>query len=180
MALVLEHPLLGQLKTLLGGIRAQSRGLRADRLVLLLPGRAHPGVDRRTGHRSLLPAPGALASGFAAAEPTSRRPRPSPPPHGGRKPPPPPPADRSPARPALRSIPLQELGQGLGHHRGDRPIALMSTGADLSCQRFRQLDGEATRTGLPPAGDDELPNSNNTATSRCRLLFCRAHGKGSL
>jgi hypothetical protein len=38
----------------------------------------------------------------------------------------------------------------------------------------------ATRTGLPPAGDDELPNSKNTATSRCHLLFCWAHEKTSL
>src|SRR5690606_12813745 len=90
---------------------------------------------RHTGcHRSLLPAPGGPASGPAVAEPTPRRPRPGPPPHGGRRPPPPPPADRSPARPALRGIPLQELGQGLGHHCGDRPLALVGTGADLSCQ----------------------------------------------
>ncbi|MFE3143921.1 transposase [Streptomyces scopuliridis] len=38
----------------------------------------------------------------------------------------------------------------------------------------------ATRTGLPPAGDDELPNSKNTATSRCHLLFRWAHERGSL
>ena len=40
----------------------------------------------------------------------------------------------------------------------------------------------ATRTGLPPAGDDELTNTkiHHGTTSRCHLLFCWAHGKGSL
>ena len=40
----------------------------------------------------------------------------------------------------------------------------------------------ATRTGLPPAGDDELTNTRKTPwpKSRCHLLFCWAHEKGSL
>ena len=50
MALVVEHPLRRDFKPVLRGVRAQRRGLRADRLVLLLPGRGHPGVDRRAGH----------------------------------------------------------------------------------------------------------------------------------
>src|SRR5260370_6943053 len=40
----------------------------------------------------------------------------------------------------------------------------------------------ATRTGLPPAGDDELTNTKNHhgTTSRCHLPFCWAHEKTSL
>ena len=40
----------------------------------------------------------------------------------------------------------------------------------------------ATRTGLPPAGDHELTNTkkHHGTTSRCHLLFCWAHEKGSL
>ena len=40
----------------------------------------------------------------------------------------------------------------------------------------------ATRTGLPPAGDDELTNTkkHHGATSRCHLPFCWAHEKGSM
>jgi hypothetical protein len=37
----------------------------------------------------------------------------------------------------------------------------------------------ATRTGLSPAGDDELTKHDGT-TSRCHLLFCPAYGNGSL
>src|SRR5436305_11011592 len=40
----------------------------------------------------------------------------------------------------------------------------------------------ATRTGLPPAGDDELTNTkkHHGTTSRCHLPFCWAHEKRSL
>src|SRR5205823_9722196 len=40
----------------------------------------------------------------------------------------------------------------------------------------------ATRTGLPPAGDDELTNTkkHHGITSRCHLLLCWAHEKTSL
>src|SRR5437764_14977885 len=40
----------------------------------------------------------------------------------------------------------------------------------------------ATRTGLPPAGDDELTNTkkHHGTTSRCHLPFCSAHEKTSL
>ena len=40
----------------------------------------------------------------------------------------------------------------------------------------------ATRTGLPPAGDDELTNTkkHHGITSRCHLLFCWAHEKTSM
>src|SRR5258708_37780552 len=40
----------------------------------------------------------------------------------------------------------------------------------------------ATRTGLPPAGDDELTNTkkHHGLTSRCHLLLCWAHEKRSL
>src|SRR5436190_5920242 len=39
----------------------------------------------------------------------------------------------------------------------------------------------ATRTGLPPAGDDELTNTkkHHGTTSRCHLPFCWAHEKTS-
>ena len=47
VALVLEHPLLRQVSPQLPGVGAQRRRLRADRLVLLLPGAGDPGVDRR-------------------------------------------------------------------------------------------------------------------------------------
>src|SRR5712691_11994562 len=73
MPLVLEHPLLGDLKPALGSVLAQRRGLRADRLVLLLPGAGHPGVDRRAGHEAAF-LPGRPGSGPAAAVRESRRP----------------------------------------------------------------------------------------------------------
>src|SRR6516165_9873932 len=40
----------------------------------------------------------------------------------------------------------------------------------------------ATRTGLSPAGDDELTNTkkHHGVTSRCHLLFCWAHEKRSV
>ena len=40
----------------------------------------------------------------------------------------------------------------------------------------------ATRTGLPPAGDDELTNTkkHHGTTSRCHLPFCWAHEKTSV
>src|ERR1700747_2697779 len=40
----------------------------------------------------------------------------------------------------------------------------------------------ATRTGLSPAGDDELTNmkKHHGTTSRCHLLFCWAHERGRL
>src|SRR5215468_5442522 len=40
----------------------------------------------------------------------------------------------------------------------------------------------ATRTGLPPAGDDELTNTkiNHGAMSRCHLRSCWAHEKPGL
>jgi hypothetical protein len=40
----------------------------------------------------------------------------------------------------------------------------------------------ATRTGLPPAGDDELTNTkkHHGTTSRCHLLLCWAHEKTSM
>ncbi len=40
----------------------------------------------------------------------------------------------------------------------------------------------ATRTGLPPAGDDELTKTkiHHGITSRCHLPFCWAHGKRSM
>src|SRR6266478_8980638 len=40
----------------------------------------------------------------------------------------------------------------------------------------------ATRTGLPPAGDDELTNSkiHHGLTSRCHLPLCWAHEKTGL
>src|SRR5512135_2136353 len=40
----------------------------------------------------------------------------------------------------------------------------------------------ATRTGLPPAGDDELTNTkkHHGTTSRCHLLLYWAHEKRSL
>ena len=40
----------------------------------------------------------------------------------------------------------------------------------------------ATRTGLPPAGDDELTNAkkHHGTTSRCHLLFCWAHRINSM
>jgi hypothetical protein len=40
----------------------------------------------------------------------------------------------------------------------------------------------ATRTGLPPAGDDELTNTkkHHGTTSRCHLPFCWAHEKTGL
>src|SRR6266536_5477727 len=40
----------------------------------------------------------------------------------------------------------------------------------------------ATRTGLPPAGDDELTNTkiHHGTTSRCHLPFCWAHEKPGL
>ena len=40
----------------------------------------------------------------------------------------------------------------------------------------------ATRTGLPPAGDDELTNTkkHHGITSRCHLPFCWAHEKTSV
>jgi hypothetical protein len=40
----------------------------------------------------------------------------------------------------------------------------------------------ATRTGLPPAGDDELTNTkkHHGLTSRCHLLLCWAHEKTGL
>jgi hypothetical protein len=41
--LVFEHPIVGDVKTLLLGVRAQRRRLRADRLVFLLPGPKRPG-----------------------------------------------------------------------------------------------------------------------------------------
>ena len=40
----------------------------------------------------------------------------------------------------------------------------------------------ATRTGLPPAGDDELTNTkiHHGITSRCHLLLCWAHERSGL
>jgi len=51
VALVLEHPLGRNIKSLLLGVGQQRRGLASDRLLLGLAGGGHPGVDGRGRHR---------------------------------------------------------------------------------------------------------------------------------
>jgi hypothetical protein len=84
MAVVAEHPLLGNIKPQLLGVGAQRRGSRADRLLLLLPGRRHSGVDRRVAHLG-----DSLPRRLRRCVPAVREPgwgrRPTiPPPHDGR------------------------------------------------------------------------------------------------
>ena len=128
---VAEHPLLGHIKPQLLGVRAQRRGLRADRLLLLLPGRGHPGVDRCvlliSGTRFL----GAtLRAGAVWGPGCGRRPT-VPRPHGGRRRTRSRPPGRSPSR-MVSAGPRQELLQRLGDHRGQRPPA-----TPLACARTR-------------------------------------------
>src|SRR5215207_9371187 len=141
VSLVLEHPLRRNLKPVLRGMLAQRRGLRADRLVLLLPGRRHPGVDRRADHgvvflpgRPALCEPGALAPRWC-------KPPTDPWPHDGRTRTPPRLAGRSPAW-MVSAPPREELLQRLRHHRGDRDSGLAGMLAHPRHQGHRQLDGE--------------------------------------
>src|SRR6478672_10414218 len=95
MALVFEDPFFRDVKPVLRGVLAQRRGLRPDRLVLLLPGAGDPGVDRRAGHGAAVLPGQAPRCGPAAVAPIWRRPPTIPRPRGGRR--------RIPSRPAGRS-----------------------------------------------------------------------------
>lgn len=58
VALVLEHPRFGQVSPELPGVLAQRRGLRRDRLVLLLPGARYPMAEcHLREHRDDFPDP---------------------------------------------------------------------------------------------------------------------------
>ena len=134
MALVLEHPLFRDVKPGLRGVLAQRRGLRPDRLVLLLPGAGDPGVDRRAGHGAAV-LPGRPARcGPAAAAPIWRRPPTIPWPRGGRRRTPSRPPGRSPAGmvsaaprretpPALAPPRRRSCAPRRGHAPGPRPPA---------------------------------------------------------
>ena len=119
MALVFEDPLLRDVKPGLRGVLAQRRGLRPDRLVLLLPGAGDPGVDRRARHGAAVLPGQAARCGPAAAAPIWRRPPTIPWPRDGRRRTPSRPPGRSPAG-IVSAAPRQELGQRLRHHGGDR------------------------------------------------------------
>ncbi len=154
----------GDVKPQLLGVCAQRRGLRRDRLVLLLPGRRHPGVDRRTGH-----APGHAvghAVGHAGVVLPGRpdrfgpdvvarewcEPPTNPWPRGGRTRTASRPPGRSPAR-ALPVIPRQELGQRLRHHGGDRAARPPCPIPHPGRQRRRQPHCEHRRN----LGNDRRP-----------------------
>src|SRR6266487_1467871 len=124
------------------GVRTQRGRLRGDRLVFLLPGRRHPGVDRRAGHQAALPLLAGPAPGPCAVAPRSRRPLAGPLAHGGRRHPPAPAPGPSCARTLPRDIPPQELSQRLGHHRRQGGVTLAGMLAHPPRQRARQLDGE--------------------------------------
>ncbi|MGI5515999.1 group II intron maturase-specific domain-containing protein [Streptomyces sp. CA-106131] len=78
-------------------MRAQRRRLRPDRLILPLPGRGDPGVDRRARHDAALLPGRPAARGPAAEVPRWRRPPRGPRPPGGRR--------RTRSRPSPRSSP---------------------------------------------------------------------------
>ena len=190
MTLVLEHPFFGQVSPELPGVLAQRRGLRPDRLVLLLPGAGDPGVDRRARHGAAF-LPGRPGCGPAAVAREWRRPPTVPWPRGGRRRTPSRLPGRSPAG-RLSAAPREEFGQRAGHHGGDRGLALARVRAHPRGQPRGQLDGEhharlghrhpAARGGLVhvPAG---LAHRNREPGSqhRCRLRhgdagFCQLSG----
>jgi hypothetical protein len=73
---------------------------------------------------------------------------------------------------------------------GDRAAQQLLAGAGILVREEPAIDQQrllpgllaATRTGLTPAGDDELTNSeiHHGATSRCHLPFCWAHESSGL
>ncbi len=85
VALVVEHPLLGNLKPRCSACSRSAAVCDADRLVLLLPGRGDPGVDRRAGHAAVVLPDRPARCGPAAGAPEWRRPPTNPWPRGGRR-----------------------------------------------------------------------------------------------
>ena len=86
--------------------------------------------------------------------------------------------------PPLRARPLTT--RQASPHATDRTVApIRAFDAGLRpVQAASPLPGllTATRTGLPPAGDDELTNAkkHHGLTSRCHLLLCWAHERSRL
>jgi len=180
---IAEHPRRWDLKPQLLGVRAQRRGLRTDRLLLLLPGRGHPGVDRCVAHFGDSPPRWRRHDAAAVREPGCGRPPTAPPPRDGRTrtrwPPP-----RSPAG-TLSTAP-QELLQRLGDHRGDGPPGRGGVGSHPPRQRHRHLDGEHHRRrrrrrrtcdrgtlDIPAGLTRRAPEAVGQRTSRCS---CRGPG----
>jgi len=93
-------------------------------------------------------------------------------------------AARLPLLPPTRAGPLTTLQTS--RNAADRPVAPPNRAFDAGL-RPRPFPDEtasllpgllaATRTGLPPASDDELTNTkiHHGLTSRCHLLLCWAH-----
>src|SRR5215213_5368673 len=157
VALVFEHPVVGDVKPQLLGVRAQRRGLRRDRLVLLLSGRRHPGVNRRAGHAAVVLPDRPAERGPAVVAPRWRRPPTNPWPRGGRtrtasRPPGPSPAPRAPVAPVA---PRQELGQRLHHQGGDRAPRLPSP---LPHTRTASAAGSRTVNTVVASGTTDGPS----------------------
>jgi hypothetical protein len=98
-------------------------------------------------------------------------------------------AARLPLLPPSRAGPLTTLQAS--HNAADHPVAPPYRASDAGLRRrafppdaASLLPGllAATRTGLPPASDDELTNTkiHHGATSRCHLLLCWAHERPRL
>src|ERR1019366_2659507 len=160
------HPFLGQLNPELPGVVAQRRGLRPDRLVLLLPGAGDPGAGRRARHGAAF-LPGRPGSGPAVVVPEWRRPPTNRWPRDGRRHTRPRPSGRSPAR-RLSAAPRQELLHCLGHHGRDRPpgrreqpnrpasiLAASATGTPASARSAAALTRSAY--SAPPARSPAMP-----------------------
>ena len=141
MAVIAEHPLLGDIKPQLLGVGAQRRGLRADRLLLLLPGRGHSGVDRRVAHLGdsflggCADAPPPFGNQDAVGDRQFRRPMTVEHELASR------PIGRSLAR-MLSTAARQKLLQRLGDHRGDGPPRSGGVRPHPRHQLYWQLDGE--------------------------------------
>ena len=98
-------------------------------------------------------------------------------------------AARLPLLPPTRARPLTTLQTS--RNAADRPVAPPNRAFDTGL-RPRPFPDEtasllpgllaATRTGLPPASDDELTNTkiHHGLTSRCHLLLCWAHESSRL
>src|SRR5665811_2212876 len=141
MAVVFKHPLLRHVQTQAPGVRAQRRGLGPDRLLLLLPGRGDPGIDRCVAHRyDSLPGRRAHCARAVRGQGCSRPPT-APRPAGDRRRTRSRPPARSPAR-MLSASPGQELLQCLRDHRGQGAPRRARMGTNTPDERHRQLDGE--------------------------------------
>jgi hypothetical protein len=108
------------------------------------PNRRHPGIDRRTGHGTVVLPGRPVRYGPAVVAPKWHRPPTHLWPRDDRR--------RIRSRPPGRSptgmlsvAPRQELGQRLGHHGGDRAPRLLRPLPDPSHQHRRQPDGEHHR-----------------------------------